>query len=219
MATAIIFKFIEFMKKEKIWSFLAFIIYTCLITSLFFPTIDIIFLIALVPILLFTLRIQILVLSKDINLNEIKCKIKAKIYKIFPEILMYIPVHIICNVFTNIFISGNSQNQLELLEDLENSPINFLIYAIIIAPIIEEILFRLLPYQFIKNKYLYIGISAFVFASCHVINDTNAFYYIWAYIFESLYFSYRFFKTKDIFVTISLHSFCNLVAFSLTLLL
>ena len=84
--------------------------------------------------------------------------------------------------------------------------------SIIIAPIIEEFVFRLLPHRFIKSPIIYVVISTVVFAAMHVINDPNPFYYIWFYMMGPLYYGYRYHKTKDILVPISMHSFNNLIA-------
>lgn len=81
---------------------------------------------------------------------------------------------------------------------------------IIIGPIIEEFIFRFLPYRFIKNKILYVIVSTVIFAGMHVLNDPNPFYYIWFYMMRPLYYGYRYHKTKDILVPISMHSLNNL---------
>ena len=46
----------------------------------------------------------------------------------------------------------------------------------------------------------------------HVVNDTNAFYNIWFYLPNALYLGYRYYKTNDLLVTISIHSLNNLLA-------
>lgn len=50
------------------------------------------------------------------------------------------------------------------------------------------------------------------FAAMHVIHDPNPFYYIWFYMIKPLYWAYRYHKTKDIYVTICMHSFSNFIA-------
>lgn len=110
------------------------------------------------------------------------------------------------------FISGSPENQVRVVNEFYAMPISSFILVVITGPIMEEIIFRYLPYQFIANKKMYVIISAVVFASMHVVNDPNAFYYVWSYMFNALYFGYRYYKTKDLVVTISLHSFNNLLS-------
>lgn len=135
-----------------------------------------------------------------------------EIKKIVKEILKYIPIWVISCCITNFIMVGQSVNQTSVEQALYEEPIPNLMIVIIFAPILEEILFRFLPYIFIKNSVVYILVSSVVFGLMHVINDPNPLYYIWFYMIDSLYYGYRYYKTKDVFVTISLHSFNNVVA-------
>ena len=132
--------------------------------------------------------------------------------KITKEILMFIPISIIFCLIISAFIVGTPANQAAIEEEFDQSIIINSLFIIIIGPIIEETLCRLLPYKFIKKAPVYIIVSAFVFAGLHVVEDPNPFIYIWAYVPDALYYGYRYYKTQDILVTISLHSFHNLVS-------
>ncbi len=142
-------------------------------------------------------------LGKNI-INEIK--------KIGKEILMFIPILLISYCVTSFIMVGQSANQTSLYNSFYKAPILNSILIIIIGPIMEEFIFRFLPYNFIKNRTLYIIVSAVVFAAMHVINDPNPFYYIWFYMMRPLYYGYRYHKTKDILVPFSMHSLNNLIA-------
>lgn len=135
-----------------------------------------------------------------------------EIKKIGKEILMYIPIALISICVTSFIMVGQPANQASLDKSFYEAPIFNSILSIIIAPIIEEFIFRFLPYKFIKNKTLYIIVSAVVFAAMHVVNEPNPFYYIWFYMMRPLYYGYRYHKTKDILVPISMHSLNNLIA-------
>lgn len=130
---------------------------------------------------------------------------------------MFIPFLLISECVISFIMIGEPANQTKIEESFYETLIFNSIYVVIIGPIIEEFIFRFLPYSFIKNKKLYVIVSAVIFAAMHVINDSNPFYYIWFYILGALYYSYRYYKTKDIWVTISLHSFNNLIALFLFL--
>lgn len=148
----------------------------------------------------------------EINRNDIKNIILKKLKKISKEIVMFLPILLISHFLTSFIMLGNSTNQTSIMKSFYEMPIFNSILMIIIGPIMEEVIFRSLPYKFIKNKTLYIIISAVIFAAMHVIHDPNPFYYIWFYMLRSLYYSYRYHKTQDIWITISLHSLNNLIA-------
>lgn len=138
--------------------------------------------------------------------------ITKKIKKILKEILMFIPIELLSLYHTFFIMVGQPVNQTKINETFYDAPIFNTINIIIIAPIIEEIIFRFLPYRFIKNKTLYIVGSSIIFAAIHVVNDPNSFYYVWFYMMRSIYYGYRYHKTKDLLVSISIHSFNNLIA-------
>ena len=125
---------------------------------------------------------------------------------------MFIPILLISDCVISFIMVGQPANQTSLDKAFYEAPIFNSILSIIIGPIIEEFIFRFLPYRFIKNKTLYIIVSTVVFAAMHVVNDPNPFYYIWFYMMRPLYYGYRYHKTKDILVPLSMHSLNNLVA-------
>lgn len=146
------------------------------------------------------------------NIDTLFQKIWEKIKKISKEIEMYIIFSLISNFILSFFIVGVPSNQTSVVESFNHSPIYYAIIIVIIGPILEEFVFRYLPYRFIKNKVAYVLISSVIFAGMHVIHDPKALYYIFVYLPDALYFGYRYYKTKDMFITFSIHSFGNLVA-------
>lgn len=206
-------RFYAFMLKEKTKNFFALVSYVFLIIYLFQINIPFIFKL-IIPFILFFLGCFYTTIGNTIFERDDRSllNIMVEIKKIFNEIIMFLPILGIEFLIDYFFIIGDSKNQTDIIEAVYKAPIFISIYVVIFAPIYEELLFRFLPYKCIKNKTLYIIISAFVFAGSHVVNDPNPFYYIWSYLPTSLYFGYRYFKTKDLLVTISLHSFNNLIA-------
>lgn len=198
-------RFYEFVKDDKTQGFFAFLLYSLCLLYLAGKNLPLAFQsICNIALMVAQISCLIYIITYD---NKLSLK------EIGKEILMYMIVILLDIYITPVFISGKSANQASLNKACSQIPIiYFVLLAVIIVPILEEYIFRFLPSKFIKNKVLYIIISAVIFAGMHVINDPKPFYYIWAYMLDSLYFGYRYYKTKNIFVTISLHSFNNLIA-------
>lgn len=152
----------------------------------------------------------VIYLSDWVDGNSEEVKIKSTIKIVAKEILRFIPIWLIAICIDTFILVGEPANQVHVVEAFQKDPIRISMLAIIFAPIVEELIFRLLPYQFIKNKVVYIIVSTLVFAAMHVVNDTNPLYYIWGYVVEPAYWAYRYHKTKNIWVTISMHSVGNL---------
>lgn len=208
----IIERFFTFIMKEKARSFFAFACYIFFIVmclEIDLPlALEIVCLIVYVFIILFVCPVYIWEW-----MDEISERGRGKIGKnIIKEILMYIPILLISICITSFIMIGQPANQASIEKSFYEAPILNSIVSIIIVPIIEEIIFRFLPYKFIKNKAVYIIVSAVIFAAMHVIHDPNPFYYIWFYMMKPMYYGYRYHKTKNLLVPISMHSLNNLVA-------
>lgn len=207
-----------FIMKEKTRRFLAFVLYVSIVGTFMEVELPLLFGIIDFFMCLFAVSIGVVVYLDAYlyKISENRGKIKKELFreakKIAREIFMFIPVLLIRIGMCSFIMIGTPENQVSVNANFYENPISASIFGIVIAPIIEEIIFRFLPYRFIKNKFLYISISAVVFAMMHVVDDTNALYYIWFYMIGSLYYSYRYYKTKDVWVTISIHSFNNLTA-------
>lgn len=146
-------------------------------------------------------------------INEIfKFNLLKTFRQIIKEILVFIPFMILTTYVINLYIKGQPLNQVNINRDFYKAPILYSICMIGIGPAAEEISFRFIPSKFMKGKVLYIIISSIAFAGMHVVNDPKRFYYIWCYLPDAIYYGYRYYKTKNIWITISLHSFHNLIA-------
>ena len=211
-------RFFKFIKKDKTKNFLAFVFYISFIISMFkdLPLIlDVICSISTIIVAMLGCIIYIIDYIEK-TFEQIKEKIgkriKMEAKKITKEIVMFIPVLLISIFITSFFMIGEPANESRINASFYQAPILNSIFIIIIGPVTEEYIFRFLPYKFIKNKILYIAVSTVVFAAMHVVSDTNPFYYIWFYMMRPLYYSYRYEKTEDIWVTISMHSLNNIIA-------
>lgn len=202
--------------RYKTKSILSFVLYLAFVITTINPNLPLVLQLVIFLVMISTITIFSSVYF-TLWLNEISCKsigilskdIWKKVKKIVKELIMFFVFLLISTFILSHFISGTSENQTRIINDIHALPIYNILMAIIIAPIIEELVFRYLPYRFISNKKVYIIISSIIFASLHVINDSNALYYIWCYLPNATYLGYRYYKTKDLSVTISIHIFNN----------
>lgn len=220
-------RFLTFIRNEKTISFFAFaLLYLAVVIRSFSPPpiINITFYIIQLHVYLIGLiKIVYNIYLKYFRDKTIKIHIKnmvknipQKANKIIKEIFIFFLVFTISSIMRYIFmnalsLNARSLNDQSVIEFYKEAPIRNSIYIVIIGPILEELIFRFLPYKFIKNKTLYIITSALLFSSIHVIADPYALFYIWFYMLTPLYFAYRYHKTKDIWVPISMHMFNNLI--------
>ena len=219
LMNTLIGRFFTFIMKERIRKFIAFtyyVLFICIAVEINLPlALDIICFIIVTFITLFCIPVyQSEYIDKiyERNRGKIGKNIIPETKKIAKEILMFIPILIITTCITSFIMFGKPANQTSIDESFYKAPIYNYILIIIIGPIIEEWIFRFLPSKFINNRTLYIIVSTVIFATMHVIDDPNAFYYIWFYMMNALYYAYRYHKTKDILVPISMHSLNNLIA-------
>ncbi|WP_373385093.1 CPBP family intramembrane glutamic endopeptidase [Vagococcus fluvialis] len=81
--------------------------------------------------------------------------------------------------------------------------------VIILAPILEEIVFRGLMRQLIANKYCYIVISSLLFSMIH--SPENSYLFIGIFI-SGVLFSLSYIKTNNLVIPICIHLINNLTA-------
>ena len=94
--------------------------------------------------------------------------------------------------------------------------------TVIYAPFVEEIIFRKNIYDCVTafgsnktTKWLYVMISGFIFAALHVSGTVKSnldYLYIIPYLSLGITFSLLYVKSDNVFSTISIHAFHNLVA-------
>ena len=131
-------------------------------------------------------------------------------------------IMIISNNIINIFFSSataTNENMVRLL--IDKYPLYMLFSVAIYAPIVEETIFRRSIKDITDNtsnniikKYSYIIISGFIFGAMHVLGTaTNIIDYIFIIPYMALGSSFAalYYKTNNLFNTITLHSFHNLL--------
>lgn len=130
-------------------------------------------------------------------------------------------IMIVSNNIINLFFSEATAHNEEAVRDLISLYPGYMLFSTAMyVPFIEEIIFRKSIYDcfLLKNrinKYLYIGISGFIFASLHVIGSADIwldYLYIIPYLGLGCAFAALYYKTRNIFSTIVLHSLHNTIA-------
>lgn len=131
--------------------------------------------------------------------------------------LMSISNIIIINI-TNI---NNSTNQEYVTKLLGKFPLYAIITTVLIAPLTEELIFRLNIRKIFKNDILFIIISGLLFGALHltVATSIKELLFIIPYSIPGMIFAYTYTKSDNIFVPISLHTLHNTVMIILQILL
>ena len=128
---------------------------------------------------------------------------------VFGVLLMSISNVIISN-FTNMEISGNEEtvrNYIKLF------PIYMSFSTVIYAPIVEEITFRKTIRNIVDNKWIFIILSGLIFGLVHLSSPYGLNDYLMTipYILMGTVLSYIFYKSDNIFISISLHALHNFI--------
>ena len=115
--------------------------------------------------------------------------------------------------------SNDSANQLLFEDYLNNGALLMAFQSVVLAPILEELLFRGLVFRSLrdKSKWLAIFASSFLFGFLHIYSalfagDLSQLIYLLSYGGMGFAFSYAYEKRKTICVPILMHMINNLVA-------
>lgn len=150
---------------------------------------------------------------KDFKIN-FKKYLKENIkYYIFSILVM-----VISNLFINVLNNGIASNEESIHNTIKLAPIYMFFSAVIFAPFIEEIIFRLSIRRIIKNDLVFIITSGLVFGGMHVIGDIKSFVdilYIIPYSAPGIAFALMLKKTNNILVPMSIHFTHNLILMTL----
>ncbi len=117
--------------------------------------------------------------------------------------------NLIISLVTPVEMATNEQVVRKLLTE---SPVYMFLAACLIAPIIEEIIFRKTFSDLFKSKWLYITMSGLVFGLLHVVATFESFYellYVIPYGALGASFAYLYYKTKNILSPIIMHAIHN----------
>ena len=116
-------------------------------------------------------------------------------------------------------IAGNEEAVRDLLDRF---PLYMIFSAVVIGPIEEEIVFRKTIRKIFKNDWVFIICSGLFFGLMHVVfsmKEPLDLLYIISYSIPGCVFAYVYAKSKNIFVSTSLHTMHNGILIFLQLLL
>ncbi|MBQ2639432.1 MAG: CPBP family intramembrane metalloprotease [Bacilli bacterium] len=129
-------------------------------------------------------------------------------------------------VISNVIISfilkaGGAENEKLIQQMISKSPWFMIITAGVIAPIIEELIFRKGFKNSFNNKHLFIILSGLVFGLMHVISSNSLleFLYIIPYSSLGISFAVAYYKTDTVFTPIIFHMIHNLILIILAVFL
>ena len=149
--------------------------------------------------------------DKKRDFVELKNNFKAYIKYVFKKWVVMLGVALIIGLIIMI-IFGNineSVNQ-ELLKGL---PLLYVLpSAIIMAPIVEETIFRIILRKIIKNDLIFIIVSALLFGLLHVTKEEGIINIIrqsLPYISMGAFLAHSYVKTNNSFISMMLHAFQN----------
>ena len=130
-------------------------------------------------------------------------------YWIIGLLIMFITNYILNFVFK----AGGANNEKIVQTMIKSFPLLMIIDAGILAPFNEEIVFRKTLKDIFKNKWIFIILSFILFGGAHVISSSNTaidYLFIIPYGALGASFAYAYYKTNNIFTSISMHMFHNI---------
>jgi membrane protease YdiL (CAAX protease family) len=129
----------------------------------------------------------------------------------FIGLLIMIASNIVIGTFSPIPLPENEQ---AVREAIALNPVFMLFATVLIAPVLEEILFRHTLFKIIKNKNLYVIISGLLFGTFHILGIASSIFswlYVIPYAALGMAFAYTYVKTNNLLTPIAMHAFHNFI--------
>ena len=159
-------------------------------------------------------------LRKDIVL--FKLNKKDYINKILNYFVLFIAIKISSSLITGFLsvILGydlvDSENQSAIISLTKSAPLMMLISTSILAPIVEEGVFRLSLRKIIDNKTIFILISGLIFGLMHIFPTDLSLYFALiqaiTYVTMGFFLAYTYVETNNIWIVICIHAINNLIS-------
>lgn len=146
------------------------------------------------------------------HFKDFKNNYKKYIFYILKWTIIGFLLMLISNYIIGSFIKGIPTNEAANRELIKNNTSLSLIYLLVIAPLIEEFVFRY-SFRNIKNCYVYIFITGLLFASLHLLSITNIshLWYLFSYFFIGFGFANIYFKCQNYFSSVIAHIIHNIL--------
>lgn len=165
------------------------------------------------------LLVIFMLIYKDTLIKDFNCFKKNFIHNI--EIsFKYWFIGFIIMALSNLFINyilhkGLAGNEEQVRNYIDAFPLFMIFNTVIYAPITEELAFRKSVKDSISNKWVYVLTSGLVFGMLHIssyITDVSDLVYLIPYSSLGISFALLYYKTNNIFSSISMHAIHNLIA-------
>ncbi len=120
-----------------------------------------------------------------------------------------------------VFKAGEANNETALQEMIKSLPWLMVIDAGLLAPFNEEIVFRKIFKDVIRNPIILVSICSIVFGAAHVVGSASTwldYLYIIPYGALGGAFAYSYYKTDTVFTSMSMHMIHNTVLVILSIL-
>lgn len=121
------------------------------------------------------------------------------------------------------FTLGESENQVVVMKLVSAEPLLMIINTCILAPFVEEGIFRLSIRKVFSNKYLFILVSGLFFGMMHIfptdLPTSLALIYSITYVAMGFYLAYIYTETENIWFVIFIHALNNLFSMIISLAL
>lgn len=135
---------------------------------------------------------------------------------VFKMYLISLGFMLVLNISIKLF-TGLSQatNQTDLNEAFKSNPLLVILAAAIMAPFMEELLFRCIFRKVLNNKYAYLISSSIIFGALHVVDDFKSpkeLLFILSYSLLGFFFGTVYEKTNNLFANIFFHFVQNSMA-------
>ena len=163
---------------------------------------------------LITLIVFLLIFRKTIipSFDDFKKNKSEYFNKYFKYWLIGLMIMVISNGIISTFIGmpSNEAGNREILMDL---PIYSLLSMIIISPIIEELMTRVILKDAFKHQIFYIVLSGLIFGLLHMMANQSAleFFYLIPYSALGMAFAKMYYDSNNVWINIFFHSFHNFI--------
>lgn len=158
-----------------------------------------------------------------------KLNFKDNIIKIISYFALFIALKIGTALISSIlsfalnFTLGESENQEAVMKLVSAEPLLMIINTCILAPFVEEGIFRLSIRKVFSNKYLFILVSGLFFGMMHIfptdLPTSLALIYSITYVAMGFYLAYIYTETENIWFVIFIHALNNLFSMIISLAL
>lgn len=143
------------------------------------------------------------------------------------ETIRYWYLGLVIMIISNIFINALNpneiaQNEQAVRELLGIIPLYMIFTTTIYAPLTEEIICRQIVRDIIPQKWFFIIASALIFGGAHVLSSLQTYWdllYIIPYGALGGIFAYIYYKTNNLFTSITIHALHNTILITLYLLI